>query len=610
MSQSSEVIKALLATLPQQPGVYRMIAADQSILYVGKARSLRQRVSSYFQQPSTSPKTRALVARIADIQIIVTSSETEALLLEQSLIKSLNPPYNILLRDDKSYPYIAITGKDSFPRLMFHRGVRQPDVQYFGPYPSAQAVRETLDVLQKLFRMRTCENAVFRHRTRPCLQHPLGRCRAPCVGLITEDAYAEDVRATTLFLKGRNREVQDYLLSRMQQAAAVQDYEQAALVRDQIRSVRAVEEQQAVYRSSGHADLIAVAARPGGVCVSVLAVRQGKVLGSRNYFPKAHGEMEAGVLLEQFVPQYYLNPERWSDLPERIFLTCAVDGMSVLEEALQSATQHRIRIRVVQGGVAAEWMELARINAEQGLEARLANRLQQEKRMRHLADALGLSVLPERLECFDISHSSGESTMASCVVFNAQGPSKKDYRLFHIEGITPGDDYAAMKQALMRRFTGTLAHLPKPDVLLIDGGRGQWRCAHEALSELCPEIMIVGVAKGEGRKPGLETLHLDEQREIHLPMDHPGFLLIQHVRDEAHRFAVKAHRKGRDQRRSKSALDDIPGIGPVRRKALLSFWGSVQAIGRASVPELATTPGFNQALAQKLYEALHSNERK
>ncbi len=605
MALASEHIKAILATLPQQPGVYRMMAADQSVLYVGKARSLRQRVSSYFQQPSSSAKTQALVARIADIQIIVTTSETEALLLEQSLIKSLNPPYNILLRDDKSYPYIAITDKDPFPRLMFHRGVRHPGVQYFGPYPNAQAVRETLDVLQKLFRLRTCEDAVFRHRTRPCLQHPLGRCRAPCVAKVAKEDYAEDVRATTLFLKGRNREVQDYLLSRMQQAAAVEDYEQAAMFRDQIRSVRAVEEQQSVYRSSGQVDLIAVASRPGGVCVTVLTVRQGKVLGSRNYFPKAHGETEASVLLEQFVPQYYLNPERWSDLPDRIYLESAFDDMPVLTEALYNATGQRMRLRVVRRGTASEWMDLARLNAAQGLEARLANRLQQEKRMRHLADALGLSALPERLECFDISHSSGESTMASCVVFNAQGPSKKDYRLFHIQGITAGDDYAAMRQALLRRFTGTLAQLPRPDVLLIDGGRGQWHCAREVLAEVCPGIMIVGVAKGEGRKSGLETLHLDEERQLQLPMDHPGFLLIQHIRDEAHRFAVKAHRKGRDRSRSKSALDDIPGIGAVRRQALLSFWGSVTAIERASVPELATTPGFSQALAQKLFDALH-----
>ncbi len=602
---SSEVLQALLATLPALPGVYRMLDVDAKVLYVGKARQLRARVGSYFQNTASNPKTRAMVAKIHDIQTTVTHTETEALLLEQTLIKALHPPYNILLRDDKSYPFIRLSDAEDFPRLSFHRGGKSAGGSYFGPYPGSVAVRETLAILQKLFKVRQCDDVFFRNRQRPCLQYQIGRCRAPCVGLVSAEDYARDVRSTRLFLQGKNRDVLDWLLARMQAAATAMDYEQAAMYRDQLRAVQGIEEQQSVYKDQGQVDVVALAVHPGGSCFTVLSVRQGRVMGSSNFFPQTRGESQAEVLLSEFLPQYYLNPLHATDLPDHVLLQHACEGLEVLEEALQQTHGQRLKFTRRLQEYWREWQELALLNAEQALKARLANRLHYEQRLVSLAEVVGLTQRPQRLECFDISHSHGESTMASCVVFGPQGPCKKDYRLFHIEGITPGDDYAAMRQALHRRFSGSQALQPQPDLLVIDGGKGQWHCAESVREELGLAVTLVGVAKGEGRKPGLETLHLQGDRQVQLPMDHPGFLLIQHIRDEAHRFAVKGHRQNRDRRRKETTLDRIAGVGPVRRKTLLAVWGSLAAIQRASARELATTPGISLHLAQQIYEALH-----
>ena len=601
-----EHILALVAAMPMMPGVYRMLGQDHSVLYVGKARQLRARVGSYFQQQVSSPKTRALVQRIHDIQVTVTASETEALLLEQTLIKALSPPYNILLRDDKSYPYILMTEGEPYPRLTFHRGTRKVRGRYFGPYPSASAVRETLAILQRLFQVRQCENAFFRNRQRPCLQHQIGRCRAPCVKAISPDDYAADVRATQLFLEGRSLEVQEQLAARMQAAADNLDFERAALYRDQIQSVRVIQEQQSVHKHSGQVDVVAIAARPGGVCLVVLCVRQGRVLGSRTFYPQAHGETSGSTLLEDFLPQYYLNPERFSDLPDEVILEACCDGLPLLAEALRQASGHTLMFRDRVRENRAAWLDLAKLNAEQGLQARMANRLQQAHRVTRLGELLGMDKEIARLECFDISHSSGEATTASCVVFDAQGPRKQEYLHFNIEGITPGDDYAAMHQALTRRYSGTQAKRALPDILFIDGGAGQLAQATAVMKMLnLPQIMVVGIAKGEGRKPGLETLHGVDGRQVQLASDDKALHLIQQIRDEAHRFAVSGHRARRSRRRKDSVLQDIPGVGPARRQRLLTHWGGMQELMRASLKELVTTPGISIKLAEQIYAALH-----
>ncbi|NNM52453.1 MAG: excinuclease ABC subunit UvrC [Pseudomonadales bacterium] len=605
-STRQEHVLALVDAMPMMPGVYRMLAQDGSILYVGKARQLRSRVGSYFHQQVSSPKTRALVQRICDIQITVTASETEALLLEQTLIKTLSPPYNILLRDDKSYPYILMTEGEPYPRLTFHRGARKVRGRYFGPYPSASAVRDTLAILQRLFQVRQCENAFFRNRQRPCLQHQIGRCRAPCVAAISPEDYAADVRATQLFLEGRSHEVQEQLVARMQAAAETLDFERAAIYRDQIQTVRMIQEQQSVHKSSGQVDVVAVAARPGGVCLVVLCVRQGRVLGSRLFYPQAHGETSGPTLLADFLPQYYLNPERFSDLPDEVILEERCDGLEILADALHQASGHALVFRDRVRENRAAWLDLARLNAEQGLQARMANRLQQAHRIARLAELLGVDREITRLECFDISHSSGEATTASCVVFDAQGPSKKEYLHFNIEGVTAGDDYAAMHQALTRRYSGSQAKRALPDILFIDGGVGQLAQATSVMHVLeLPQVLLVGIAKGEGRKPGLETLHLVDGRQIQLASDDRALHLIQQIRDEAHRFAVSGHRARRSRHRKDSVLLDIPGVGPVRRQQLLTHWGGMQELMRASLKELVTTPRISIKLAEQIYAALH-----
>lgn len=606
MSESFDS-SAFLASCSSRPGVYRMLDSEASLLYVGKAKNLKKRLSSYFRKTGLAPKTAALVARIAHVETTITANETEALLLEQTLIKEWRPPYNILLRDDKSYPYVLLSDGD-FPRLGLHRGAKKQKGRYFGPYPSAGSIRESLGLLQKAFQVRQCEDSYFKNRTRPCLQYQIKRCKAPCVGLVDPTEYAEDVRHSVMFLDGRSNALAEELSTGMEQAAARLDFERAAALRDQIALLRRVQDQQSMEGGSGDVDVLAAVANPGGACVHLISVRGGRVLGSKNFFPQVGIEEGAGEILVAFIAQYYLgNPER--DLPGELIVNAQHEDFPTLIAALGEARGRELQISQRVRGTRARWQQLAVTNAEQALGARLANRQHVAARLEALAEALGLDEPPQRMECFDISHSSGEATVASCVVFGPEGPLKSDYRRYNIEGVTAGDDYAAMHQALTRRFGKIKAGESKlPDILLVDGGKGQLAMAREVMQELAvPDLILLGVAKGVTRKPGLETLYLnDAAHEFTLPADSPALHLIQQIRDEAHRFAITGHRARRGKARRTSSLEDVAGIGPKRRRELLKHFGGLQELSRASVDEIAKAPGISKKLAESIYATLHS----
>lgn len=599
--------QAFLATASGRPGVYRMYDAENRLLYVGKAKNLKKRLASYFRKGGLAPKTGALVARIAQVETTITASETEALLLEQTLIKQWRPPYNILLRDDKSYPYVLLSD-GQFPRLGIHRGAKKEKGRYFGPYPSAGAIRESLQLLQKAFKVRQCEDSFYRNRTRPCLQHQIKRCKAPCVGLVSAEEYADDVRHSSMFLDGRSNQLSDELSAAMQQAASQLDFERAASLRDQIGLLRRVQGQQAMEGGSGDIDVIAAMVTAGGACVHVISVRSGRVLGSKNFYPQVAIEEGTGEVLEAFIAQYYLsNSER--ELPDELIVNALHDGFEVLIDALRTARGRDMTISYRVRGTRARWQALAVTNAEQALGARLANRQHLTARFEALADALHMDEVPQRLECFDISHSSGEATVASCVVFGPEGPLKSDYRRYNIEGVVAGDDYAAMQQALTRRFSRIKKGEGKlPDLLLVDGGKGQLAMARDVLSELAiTDLPLLGVAKGSTRKPGLETLYLDDaSQEFVLPGNSPALHLIQQIRDEAHRFAITGHRARRDKVRRTSTLEEVSGVGPKRRRDLLNHFGGLQELSRASIDEIAKAPGVSKKLAESIYAALHS----
>lgn len=605
----AEHIASILQSLPLLPGVYRMLGAGGVVLYVGKALSLKNRVSSYFQKNVSSAKTRALVERIVHIEVTVTSSETEALLLEQTLIKELQPPYNILLRDDKSYPYVFISEGETYPRLAFHRGTKREKGCYFGPYPSSQAVRESLYVMQKLFQVRQCEDSFFRNRDRPCLQHQIKRCRAPCVGLVSPEDYAKDVQHTIQFLEGKSSEINKDLIARMNMASDALDFESAALYRDQLTALRRLQEQQYVTKSSGQADVWAVAAQPGGVCVQVLFVRQGRVLGNKSFHPDMFGETSSVEILGEFLPSFYLRSNGGLDVPEEIILGEELPGAAALQEAIRAVHGKEVSIKHRVRETRQAWLRLACLNAEQGLATWMSNRTQLGARFSALQKVLGHDQPISRMECFDISHSMGEATVASCVVFDENGPCKRDYRRFNIEGITPGDDYAAMHQALTRRYKRLKEGEGRyPDILFIDGGKGQLAQATAVLGELSVSgIQLIGIAKGEGRRPGLETLHFADGADLQLDADSPALHLVQHIRDEAHRFAIAGHRARRGKQRNRSRLEDIPGVGPKRRRDLIQHFGGMQELARASIKDLATAPGISLRLAEAIYEALHSH---
>ncbi len=598
---------AFLAHCSSHPGVYRMQDGEGRLLYVGKAKNLKKRLASYFRKTGLAPKTAALVARIAQIDTTITANETEALLLEQTLIKEWRPPYNILLRDDKSYPYVLL-GEGDFPRLGIHRGAKKAKGRYFGPYPSAGAIRESLNLLQKTFQVRQCEDSYYKNRTRPCLQYQIKRCKAPCVGLVEPAEYAEDVRLSVLFLEGRSNQLTDELSRNMEQAAMTLDFERAAELRDQIALLRRVQDQQSMEGGSGDVDIIAAVVNPGGACVHLLSVRGGRVLGSKNFYPQVAIEEEGGDVLMAFLAQYYLGSQE-REVPSELIVNVQHEDLPTLASAIASQRGRQPEISVRVRGTRAKWQQLALTNAEQALGARLANRQHLAARFEALADALDFAEPLQRLECFDISHSSGEATVASCVVFGPEGPLKSDYRRYNIEGITGGDDYAAMHQALTRRFSKVKnGEGKRPDVLLIDGGKGQLAMAQAVMQELgLSDQVLLGVAKGVTRKPGLETLYLnDAEHEFTLPADSPALHLIQQVRDEAHRFAITGHRARRGKARRTSSLEDVPGIGPKRRRDLLKHFGGLQELGRASIDEIAKAPGISKKLAESIYAVLHS----
>jgi excinuclease ABC subunit C len=598
--------KAFLKTLTTRPGVYRMHDTAGNVLYVGKAGDLKKRVSSYFRKSGLSVKMQALMTQVADIQVTVTHTEAEALLLESNLIKQLRPRYNVLLRDDKSYPYIYLSTDHEFPRLALHRGARRGKGRYFGPYPGAGAVRESLQLLQKLFRVRQCEDSFFSNRSRPCLQYQIKRCTAPCTGLIDVASYAADVKRTVLFLEGKNSEVVDDLVTVMQKAAEQQAYEQAAEYRDLIASLHHIQEKQYISTDRGDLDILACLTGQGSACVQVFFFRGGRNLGNAVFYPRVPMESGSAEVLSAFIPQYYLGRA----VPVELLVSHAPADAELIEKVLGNQAGHKVSIRENLRGDRARWMQMALNNAEHALHAYLNTRRGFAGRMRALAEVLSLDDMPQRIECFDISHTRGESAVASCVVFGVEGPLKSDYRRFNIKDIRPGDDYAAMELALTRRYTrlqqgeGSL-----PDVLLIDGGKGQIAVASRALQELqVTGVHIVGVSKGPGRKPGLESLHLPgQQKALHPAADSPALHLIQQVRDEAHRFAITGHRQRRARSRNTSPLEQIPGIGPRRRQQLLQQLGGIREVARAGVEDLSRVKGINRTLAQQIYDAFHGN---
>ncbi|WP_414689220.1 excinuclease ABC subunit UvrC [Neptuniibacter sp. UBA847] len=598
--------KAFLKQLTTRPGVYQMYDQDEKLLYIGKAKSLKNRVSSYFRTTGLHIKTAALVAKIADIQVTVTNSETEALLLEQNLIKQYRPPYNILLRDDKSYPFIFISDKDDYPAVRFSRGAKRKKGRYFGPFPSGGAVRDSLNLLQKIFRIRQCDESFFKNRSRPCLQYQIKRCTAPCVENISVENYQDDIRHAAMFLEGKNSAVMDEVAGRMEQASTELNFEQAAEYRDQLISLQKVQEQQCVTGLQGDADVVACAIKPGGVCIYMLFVRGGRVIGSKSYHPKVSVEQSESEILSSFIPQWYLTGVR--DIPAYVISSQEISDRECIEAALETERNKKVTLTHQVRGERAGWQKLAYTNAEQQLNSFLANKKNTYNRYLELQELLGLEELPKRLECFDISHSSGEATVASCVVFDINGPLKSDYRHFNIENITPGDDYAAMHQALHRRYTRLKKGEGKlPDVLVIDGGKGQVTQAMEVLDELSiNEVLVIGIAKGPTRKAGFEVLVSgDTNEETVLESDSSALHLMQHIRDEAHRFAITGHRARRGKARKKSVLEDIPGVGPKRRREILRHFGGIQEVERASIEEIAKVSTISQTIAEEIYSALH-----
>ncbi|MFO0113455.1 MAG: excinuclease ABC subunit UvrC [Betaproteobacteria bacterium] len=607
--------KPILGELPNLPGVYRMKNAAGEVIYVGKARNLKKRVSSYFVKDHASPRTKLMVLQIAGIDTTITASESEALLLENNLIKSLSPRYNVLFRDDKSYPYIMLTGK-AFPQIRFYRGPHVKPHRYFGPFPSSWAVRDTISHLQKVFRLRTCDDTVFAHRSRPCLQHQIGRCTAPCVGLISQADYRRDIENAALFLDGKENDVVAEINQKMEAAAEAMEYELAARFRDQVRVLQHILSKQFVETTSERdADIIAVAESSGTWCVNLAMVRGGRHLGDKPFFPANVHAPDHASMLEAFITQHYADQS-----PPASIIVDGDFNTGDWQETLSGLAGRQVRVVSRPIGEARQWMLMAAKNASYAIARRLADRASQDAKIRALNDALGSDGVPpiERVECFDVSHTMGEATVASCVVFDQGAMQSSQYRIYNITGITPGDDYAAMRNALTRRYKKVAeqpedetAPRPRPDLVLIDGGKGQLSVAEEVMTELgLGDILLIGVAKGEERKPGLETLifgvHSARPREeLHLEKDNLGFHLIQQIRDEAHRFAITGHRARRGKKRNTSRLEDVKGVGPKRRKALLQQFGGLQGVTSASVEDLSKVEGISHELAEVIYNELH-----
>ena len=604
--QSTFDSESFLRSLTRRPGVYRMLDSDANVLYVGKARNLRSRVTSYFRASGLATKTMALMSKVHDIQVTATASETEALLLEQSLIKVDRPTYNVLFRDDKSYPYICLT-EHPFPRLTLHRGTKRHGGRYFGPYPSAGAVRESIQVLQKLFQLRSCEDGFFKNRSRPCLQHQIGRCSGPCVGRVERTDYAADVGLAQMFLEGRSRAVLQELKQRMESASKEREFEQAARYRDQMAQLRRIQENQYVHGQSGEVDVFALAQEAAYTCVQGLFIRGGRIIGQRTWYPKNVLETPPSALLSSFVSQYYLASEG-RVIPKLVLTSIPLDDAELVASVLGERSGRKVSVRSKVRAQRARWLEMASDNAALSLTSYVAERRNVFSRFVDLQDLLELEDMPKRLECFDISHTSGEATVASCVVFDTNGPLKSDYRRFNIEGVSAGDDYGAMEQALRRRYRRLKeGEAVLPDILVIDGGEGQLGKAAGVLSELqVDEIALIGIAKGPGRKAGLEKILLYGHGELAVTSTSGSMHLLQHIRDEAHRFAITGHRGRRAKARRRSALDGISGIGPKRKRELMAHFGSLATIKGASSEEIAKVPGISQKLADHIYGALHA----
>ncbi len=584
-----------------------MYNAANKVIYVGKAKSLKKRLSSYFRKNVDSNKTRALVSNIARVEVTVTHTETEALILEHNLIKKHLPKYNVLLRDDKSYPYILLS-KHKHPRISMHRGAKRNKGDYFGPYPNGNAVRESLHLMQKLFPIRQCSDSEYANRQRPCLQYQLKRCSGPCVNLISEEDYQQQVDLASMFLKGKSQQVINQLAEKMTKASDSLDFEAAAGFRDQIQALRKVQEQQFVSGNTEHSDVLGFAFRNGIAVIHLLLIRDGQVLGSRSYYPKVPKQADLPEVLRSFVMQYYLSEQRKGNQPNEVLLPDIEGDWPEIEAAIESELDCKVKLSQPKRGEKLRFVALANTNAENALLTKLNQEATIHHRVTELEALLKQEQPIKRMECFDISHTQGERTVASCVVFDRQGPNKSEYRRFNIDGITGGDDYAAMAQALTRRYQKAQLAEKIPDVLFIDGGKGQLSAAFASIEPLNLEPMplLVGVAKGTTRKPGLETLLIGKaMTEIHLPSDSAALHLIQHIRDESHRFAITGHRNRRDKARKTSVLEDIDGVGAKRRQALLTHLGGMQQLKSASVDEIKKVPGISPTLAQKIYDSLH-----
>lgn len=599
---------SFLKNMPTQPGIYQMLNRSGKLIYVGKARNLKKRVSSYFHR-QLDTKTQVMISQVVDIQTIITSSENEALLLEANFIKEHRPRYNVLLRDDKSYPYLYLSSHEAFPRLDFHRGAKKQKGRYFGPYPSAGSVRENLALIQKLFKVRQCRDSFFKNRSRACLQYQIKRCTAPCVGHVDEAAYQQQVEHAILFLEGKNETVMEELTQKMEVASDQQAYEEAAHYRDQILQLRRLQKKQFVTGEQGDIDVLGVAALNRYIGVSVLLIRGGRLIGNKNFFPALPADTDVKTALSAFLPQYYLNPVRAEDIPDQIILSEVLPDRLWIQSALREQLAPRLRISDRKTEQHQHWQRLASTNARHALTQHVLQKDTVATKLEALQAALSLPNPIQRIECFDVSHTQGEATVASCVVFGVEGPLNKDYRRFNIKNVTAGDDYAAMHQALLRHYTrlkeseGAL-----PDVLIIDGGLGQLKQASQVLEELqVSGVLVLGVAKGPTRKAGLEQLFIaGHADELELEPDDLALHLIQFVRDEAHRFAITAHRKQRAKARVESSLEEIEGVGPKRRQQLLKHFGGWQGLRRASAAEIAKIDGVSDVLAQRIYDALAS----
>jgi excinuclease ABC subunit C len=601
--------KSFLKSVTSKAGVYQMYDDASQLLYIGKAKNLKSRLASYFRKQAQPTKTRSLVQKIDHIEVTVTSTEIEALLLEQNLIKQNRPPYNILLRDDKSYPYIFLSDHD-FPRISLHRGAKRKKGRYFGPYPNAGAVRESLSLLQKIFKVRQCEDSFYSNRSRPCLQYQINRCSAPCTQQVSKAEYSEAMRHALMFLEGKSTALITELAANMDLASSAMAFEEAAAYRDQIQHLQKIQAKQYIEGEQGDLDLVACQLQAGFVCIQLIFVRGGRVLGSKSYFPKLQLAEDESEVLAAFISQFYLTSGSGREIPKEIITSHPVSEQAVITAALYQQAGRKVLINHKVRSNRLKWLQLASTTAHQNLANMLANKQTIFQRLESLQDVLALPERPARLECFDISHSSGEATVASCVVFDSNGPLKSDYRRFNIEGVTAGDDFAAMKQALQRRYTriksgdGVL-----PDLLVIDGGKGQLSQAIAVLEELqIPDMLVIGVAKGRTRKAGFEQLIRSDTGEVFtLASDSAALHLLQHIRDESHRFAITGHKQRRDKKRRESPLESIPGVGPKKRKELLRYFGGWQEVSAASEEDLARVPGISRKIAADIYTRLHND---